>query len=895
MPDSAAANQHLASDQALCSVNSCIQELTLRINNLVDLHSLDIQHLRVQNVELKEQHLKLTEKLFSCTGETGISSLVSSNCSGRLPGELCPLSQDDGEKIPLEVYHRYPPYPGDFLVDRISASSSAPVASRSSDIGSRMTSKLSDTGSMGNSKSSDTASRRTSNSKPEDERTLSYSTEDTNPGCSTLRISLPSYTLADANPRSSAFQSCLPSYTVVDSNPRPSALASSSAGKKKSLSRRTVTLEEISEITPVIKEEEDEYESDDPWRLQSKTCSQSQACTAVSSTVLNSYAPHMYEGSFELCEILRYDYALSHTDTSHVQPTMTWMNEYENNTAAASKIFDECKSYTKSGMCLLHPTSVYRMIWECSGAFLLVCDILIIPMMVFTIPRSLFFDTLQWVTMLYWTCDMFFSCISGFYTNEGTLVMDRRTILLRYAKSWFILDLIIVGVDWFPIVMGLAATGNVSVDNDTSDQTTIIRITKVMRMFRFVRLLRIMKLTQSNFVMILQERMTSIEMYVFTNLSKNIVLIIILNHFCACGWYGVGSADIKGQSSWVKHYGVDSRTWLYGYLTSFHWSMAQFANGEILIEPQNVYERCTSIFVLLLSMLVFSSFLAIVGNTVHQLMTQKSSQTRDQYILRLYLRQNLISLDVRMRVNRYVNVKLLDKSNIKQSDVKLFDILSRPLQTELYTEMYLSTLTSHQFFDLLSRVSSSIVRGFCVSATRRVPLSSGDTLFSFGEDTACMYFMENGAMYYTAHGNHREITRGDSFCEAALWAERWLTVGRMSAVTECEMLALDRSAIREVMARYHTTNMKLPREYAMAFISALNQAYREGCLSDVQSDLVKSRLVQKVLYRFNLSMSRHDLDSKSKSTRRLAGIRHSSIGSVARMWPSSGRFGRGMR
>lgn len=861
-------------DHAFDGVMLCIKELTAKLSALDAAHVLDIEHLRAEHNQLKETQIELTANRHRI-------EVVRSPCDAGASAE----EDDDG--IPLESHNRLffdpaawatpfsdgiplpsgarCPAPRRVPTNGIGAASctvlgnmpSSPGASASSNLPNGMsnfqlTDACRDTRSSSLLGISDRSEDfRRSTARPSD-RSEDFRRSAARPSNPWLPRSTPSSISSVSN-----FQlDTMHTSSLLESAEQPWESAYSKHSKKSCVSfKESPELEAVQQATM----------SSEPSDL-SRTKMQSYHSTFVSGTATFETSASLLGnlGNFEVCELLRQGtYEASSYRITHHEPTLA-------SDCVMNGTMPSTLSFSRKGF-IIHPTSPIRFAWETLGALMLLYDMLVIPLQVFEIPKNEFLETMGWTTLVYWTGDIFVSCFSGYYSRDGECVTNLRKIILHYAKSWFLLDLLIVGVDWFPVVMSVEGGGRSgSRQSDNSQGTNLeasemFRIAKVMRMLRLMRLLRILKLTQSIFILMVQERMESIRMYMFANLLKNILSILLINHFCACIWYGVGTIDVPGRTSWVKKYEVDQRTWMFGYLTSFHWSMAQFANGEILIEPQNVPERIMSICVLMASMVVFSSFLAVVGNAVHQLIQQKAAQRTEHWLLRLFLRQNNTSLDLRMRVNRYVSLKLFDSDNkVKQSEVKLFEMLSPPLQVELYTELYLATLTMHRFFLVLSRVSLSIVRNFCCHAVRRFSLSLGDTLFAGGEESNCMYFMDTGQMHYSAPETEQQVRCGDSFCEAALWAVRWLTMGRMSAISECEMLALERQAVHLQMQRFHTTNMRLPRKYAVAFINALNEKHRQGSLTDMHSDLVCSGPVQLLLDNADRSAKQLEMTGRAK-------------------------------
>jgi CRP-like cAMP-binding protein len=254
-------------------------------------------------------------------------------------------------------------------------------------------------------------------------------------------------------------------------------------------------------------------------------------------------------------------------------------------------------------------------------------------------------------------------------------------------------------------------------------------------------------------------------------------------------------------------------------------------------------------------MIVFSSFIAVVGSSVTQLIQQSAHIRRDWFVLRLYLRQRDISTDLKIRVNRYVGLITAHMRNrVDRKDVKLFEILSRPLQVELLTELYERHLTMHPLFLMIGARSHAIMRNLCCTAIREARLCRGDILFSLGQLTPEMYLITSGCLKYVTGlmAKRQNVESGEWFCEAVLWTDTWVTCGRMTAKTECEMIALDAHIFREVVTRHHTSGIKMPRDYAASFIEAMNERVqsREVPLTDCHSDLKDSEAVENCLNRW---------------------------------------------
>merc|ERR1719387_638806 len=80
------------------------------------------------------------------------------------------------------------------------------------------------------------------------------------------------------------------------------------------------------------------------------------------------------------------------------------------------------------GRCYISPTSNRKFIWDMMGLVLIAYDFITIPMQVFPLGESTFTLTMGYITTVFWTFDMFMSCIAGYY-DEGIVISDHRRII----------------------------------------------------------------------------------------------------------------------------------------------------------------------------------------------------------------------------------------------------------------------------------------------------------------------------------------------------------------------------------------------------------------------------------------------------------------------------------
>eukprot|EP00928_Gymnodinium_smaydae_P088892 TRINITY_DN7292_c0_g1_i2.p1 TRINITY_DN7292_c0_g1~~TRINITY_DN7292_c0_g1_i2.p1 ORF type:complete len:373 (-),score=67.08 TRINITY_DN7292_c0_g1_i2:846-1964(-) len=81
---------------------------------------------------------------------------------------------------------------------------------------------------------------------------------------------------------------------------------------------------------------------------------------------------------------------------------------------------------------LVSPNSSKRIAWDLAGAVLLCYDMIMIPMLLFELPKNSFTVFMDWFTQIFWTFDCFMSCVTG-YISHGITVMQPKYILWNYT------------------------------------------------------------------------------------------------------------------------------------------------------------------------------------------------------------------------------------------------------------------------------------------------------------------------------------------------------------------------------------------------------------------------------------------------------------------------------
>lgn len=461
-------------------------------------------------------------------------------------------------------------------------------------------------------------------------------------------------------------------------------------------------------------------------------------------------------------------------------------------------------------------------VWEFVGFVFIVYDVIATPLMVFDAPVFVSCGVKSLSTAVYWTVSMLLAFGSS-YQVDGRLEKECRKTAPHYLKTWFPVDLPLVILDW--VICYLRLRGSVF------SKTITHSLRYVQALPRGIRLYRLGKL--SNFCNHIVDQVTSELLLTIKSLATTTLLIVVITHFIACGWYHIAIA--------LEDNGDDVQTWAranfepthgvgYRYTTSLHWAITQFTPASMEVYPTNTMERGYTICTVIFAMVVFSSFVSSMTQAMMHLREVDKKQKEQHRALRHYLAENNISTETSTRVWQYLaqSRTLRKKRQLAWQDVELFSTIPDVLQVAIRFEVYMPFLVAHPFFKLLQESCPPAMRDICQKAVLELPLLPGQELFNWGSPAARMYFVTQGTLHYQekTHGGYdgmvsRTVTEGQWASEAALWAA-WFHRGVMVAKTNCLVLAVEASTVHSILEQYSDV---LPSCccYAQLFVQAMNE------------------------------------------------------------------------
>lgn len=481
--------------------------------------------------------------------------------------------------------------------------------------------------------------------------------------------------------------------------------------------------------------------------------------------------------------------------------------------------------------------------WEAFGALLVLYDLVTIPLIVsFNIPSSGLIDAMDWTTLVFWTLNIWPTCHTGFL-EHGSIVMEHRSIIMHYMRTWMVIDLVVLVPDWlFTFIDALGPEG------DGNNGHTGLKLLRVLRLFRLARLVRLMKL--GGFFEKINDQIDSEYISICTNIAKMMLRLMTIWHIIACMFFAISINDWHGHpyGKWIDFYEVREKHWGYQYLTAYHWSIAQFTPAPSNVQPQNPSERIFAIGVLTFALLGFAYVVGSITGSLAQLRTMGERTAKMFWDLRRYLKKHQVPGVLSSRIQHYLSHAWASQQTEVFKETRIFQLLSDQLRSELQCELVERHLRIHPFFRGLSDISRMTMNRLASQAVRSKAVARGDSLFINGEKATHMYVVSSGVLQYfriDARGKRRpeRVEKGEDWiAEPVLWVENWEHLGCLAAETHCELCLVCPKEFSAAVSQ-NPVAYALSRTYARNFSRWLNDIPLEDHSDICQGEDVSDRHV----------------------------------------------------
>jgi len=481
---------------------------------------------------------------------------------------------------------------------------------------------------------------------------------------------------------------------------------------------------------------------------------------------------------------------------------------------------------------VVHPETRLRVLWVLFGSCLLCYDMIALPLQLASIWEAE--QSMQVSCLAFWVADVLLSFFTGFY-KDGVVVMALGPSARAYMKGWFASDASIVALD----IVALSVS---SVD-DSSQDALAFQMARLIRIMRFLRLMRFRRVVE-----IATRAFDSVESeagLLVMRVCGLVTGILVLNHFIACAWYAIGVSGAAGPT-WLAE--RDVSTTAHAYVCSFHWALTQFTPATQNIAPTTLQERLYACFVVLIALVVYSTFLGRMTSAMTQLLNLNTKHYQEEAMVRKFLGANKVSASLAQRVwqvRRQQQRAAALMQRVTMKEISTVFNMPGDLYKMLCHEMYQKSFLTMPLLQSTFLASDILTREFCSALEERTAAPVQELFFEGQVARSAMIFTA-GTMKYSSRYNNESIDIRPLtwVSEPVLWG-CWQRRGALMSTSITRWLDLEGSTFRSVFGQYADgCERHIMAKYAETFERFVDQAIVLDVYSPEQEEVI-SQMVER--------------------------------------------------
>lgn len=266
------------------------------------------------------------------------------------------------------------------------------------------------------------------------------------------------------------------------------------------------------------------------------------------------------------------------------------------------------------------------------------------------------------------------------------------------------------------------------------------------------------------------------------------------------------------------------------------------------VQPGNPVERGFTILVVIFALVAFSYVVGSITGGLAQLRALHEEASKLFWNLRRFLKQNRVPVELKTRVQRYLEHAWHNRHKKVQSvrNVPVFVLLSDQLTNELQATIFMPHMSIHPLFKRLLEISNITMHRMANAAISTRMLARKDSMFERNERATHMYLVAAGRLQYLRLDSqaipHHEIVTHDEdwIAEHVLWAQDWFHIGTLKALTESNMLSVNPHQFRDIMC-LNPDSKSLGITYGKNFMQWINSEDHDSWSDIIQGDEVSDR------------------------------------------------------
>lgn len=448
---------------------------------------------------------------------------------------------------------------------------------------------------------------------------------------------------------------------------------------------------------------------------------------------------------------------------------------------------------------MIHPKAYWRKVWDVAAmGFVLI-------VLAYT-PFELGFNYVATLNgtgsqAFWWVADMvmatFFAIdiVLNFRTAifvDDELVHDPKVVARHYMRAWFWIDLL----STIPCVAVFDAVDDIAESLNTGKGARALRFLRFFRLIRLTRMLRLFRVQRY-----LQELGEAGQVaQTVLRFCTLLFWLVQCGHVLACTWYFLADIRDLGPDTWAWTFRLDDpdETFTHKYVISVYWAFVTITTvgyGDIV--PANDTERIFVIFCVFIGngaaalIIGKATALAAAAGAASQVYSERMQSVSE------FMRRRGLPSALRGSIREYYDV--IFSRGVCYDERTILDELSFNLRRRVLRWLNRDVIKSVPLFQGASEYLVDAV----IQHLEPVWAMAQDNITRQGEFGHHLFLLRHGIVAVEVNGETlHHLKDGSFFGEVCIVFPNLRRTTTVRAITVCELAALSREAIVEVMAHY---------------------------------------------------------------------------------------------
>ena len=334
--------------------------------------------------------------------------------------------------------------------------------------------------------------------------------------------------------------------------------------------------------------------------------------------------------------------------------------------------------------------------------------------------------------------DLILNLNTGYITPSGDFISSRQKIIMKYAKSWLIVDIISC------IPFGYIDIGSNSSSINYSSLTKLLRLPKFYKLLRLARVAKMFKhYKNTSFFETFKDffRMKQSAMRLLTSITS----IVMCVHIASCFWCYISIIQGNGYNTWIYQSGLLDQDIGSLYITGIYWAVTTLCTvGYGDIHAYNNLEEIFSIFWMFTGVYFISFVIGSLSNLYYKIDTKDKILVTKLAIIDEFTNEIKLEKGTRQRIRHALRYST-DKNNSSWSHKQnIFNELPKDLRYQISLAMHNGAAKRIKLFLHKDPVIIAAIVPFLLPLF----INDQELIYVKGEYAEEIYFVSKGKISY---------------------------------------------------------------------------------------------------------------------------------------------------